>query len=217
MTAASRRSRPTAPGPRARRSAAAPGPASASTSRPPPSRCRLDFASTSAAAPRGWAVDAALTELGGSLLAEHPSAGICISAGGDLAVAGRPPAGGWPVTIRERLDPGSSQPEADVFLARGAVATSGATARRWQRGEQVSHHIIDPRTGRPGTSGWSLVTVFSDRCLVSDVAATTAWLLDGKAEGWLQRFGLGARLVDQAGTTTTVGKLGNWLTGAILT
>jgi thiamine biosynthesis lipoprotein len=177
-----------------------------------PAGYRLDLGGSA----KGWAVDAALAALSRSLLDQSPHTGICISAGGDLAVAGRAPAGGWPVTIRERLDADAGDPGSDVFLGHGAVATSGATARRWQRGDSVGHHIIDPRTGQPGSSRWELVTVFSDRCLVSDVAATTAWLLGNDAEAWLRSLGLAARMVDRDGTTSTVGNLGDWLTGAIL-
>jgi thiamine biosynthesis lipoprotein len=175
-----------------------------------PAGYRLDLGGSA----KGWAVDSALATLERSILAENPGAGICITAGGDLGVAGRAPETGWPVTVRERLD--GEDHGTEVFLARGAVATSGATARRWRRGEVTGHHIIDPRSGRPGSSHWSLVTVFSDSCLLSDVAATTAWLLDGEAEAWLGDHRLGARLVDDGGAITVVGDLGAWLTGAIL-
>ena len=177
-----------------------------------PAGYRLDLGGSA----KGWAVDAALAALGRSVLDQDSQAGLCISAGGDLAVAGRAPAGGWPVTIRERLDLDAGDPGTEVFLGHGAVATSGATARRWQSGDSEGHHIIDPRTGQPGKSRWELVTVFSDRCLVSDVAATTAWLLGSDAEAWLQSLGLAARMIDHDGGAATVGNLGGWLTGAIL-
>jgi thiamine biosynthesis lipoprotein len=174
-----------------------------------PAGYRLDLGGSA----KGWSVDTALATLARSILLENPAAGICISAGGDLGVAGRAPKKGWPVTVRERLE--GEDEGTEVFLARGAVATSGATARRWQRGEVAGHHVIDPRTGRPGRSRWRLVTVFSDSCLLSDVAATTAWLLDGEAKAWLRDQALGARLVDGNGDTTLVGDLGAWLTGPI--
>jgi thiamine biosynthesis lipoprotein len=175
-----------------------------------PAGYRLDLGGSA----KGWAVDSALKALGGSLLRENPEAGICISAGGDLAVTGTPPSQGWPITVRERLDDGGED-DAEVFLTRGAVATSGATARRWQRGGVVGHHIIDPRTGRPGNSPWRLVTVFGDSCLLADAAASTAWLLGTAAEAWLSGLGLGARLVDASGRATVTGSLDGRVTGAL--
>jgi thiamine biosynthesis lipoprotein len=168
-----------------------------------PDGFRLDLGGSA----KGWAVDVALRALDESVLAGHPGAGICISAGGDLAVAGTPPAPGWPVAVREHLD-AAGDDDAQLFLVRGAVATSGATARRWQRGEAIGHHIIDPRSGRPGQSPWRLVTVFSDSCLVADAAASTAWLLGRAAPDWLAGLGLGGRLVDAGGAVVTAGELG---------
>ena len=172
-----------------------------------PEGYRLDLGGSA----KGWAVDVALEALQKSLLADYPDAGVCISAGGDMAVAGVRPAGGWPVVISERLDRSIATSEGYVRLARGAIATSGATARSWSDGRLPGHHIIDPRTGVPGTSGWALVSIFADTCLVADTAATAVWLLDGEAPAWLEAWGLGARLVDRDGRETMVGDLGAWL------
>jgi len=164
---------------------------------------------------KGWAVDVATEGLRGSLLADYPDSGICISAGGDMAVAGTPPAGGWPVRISERLDRPGIQGDGEVRLLRGAIATSGATARSWRHGDEPGHHIVDPRTGHPGSSRWALVTVFADTCLVADTFATAAWLLDGDAVDWLSSWGVGARLMDQDGGIVLVGDLKTWVAGEL--
>jgi len=160
---------------------------------------------------KGWAVDTAVQVLMESVLQRFPGAGICISAGGDLAVSGTPPEGGWPVAIQERLDGGGTVAERQVRLTAGAMATSGATHRQWQREGVRGHHIIDPRTGQPGQSSWTLVTTFSDSCLVADTMATAAWLLDVAAPRQLANWGVGARLVDATGVEVLVGDLGRWL------
>ena len=160
---------------------------------------------------KGWTVDIAIRDLMESVLPRFPDAGICISAGGDLAASGRPPEGGWPVSIHERLDGGGAAAERQVRLTAGAMATSGATYRQWQRDGVRGHHIIDPRTGQPGHSGWTLVTTFSDSCLVADTMATAAWLLDEAAPRQLADWGVGARLVDSIGAEVLVGDLGRWL------
>lgn len=173
-----------------------------------PAGYRLDLGGSA----KGWAVDTALAAIQDHYISQDSAIGVCVSAGGDLAVAGRAPAGGWPVTIRERLDGGNGR-EALAGLRCGAIATSGATARRWGHGATAGHHIIDPRTGRPGSSRWRLVTVFSDSCLVADTAATAAWLLGDDAPDWLATLGLGARLVADDNRPVLVGDLGRWLDG----
>lgn len=152
---------------------------------------------------KGWSVDVGLALCGLSLGSEP--VGVCISAGGDLGVTGPAPAGGWPIRVAEMLD---SQPSADdgwLRLDDGAVATSGALRRRWSMGDGDAHHIIDPRTGAPGSSCWRLVTVMAGSCLLADTAATAAWLLDRDAPAWLKAHGLQARLVHNDGSVVTVG------------
>jgi thiamine biosynthesis lipoprotein len=131
--------------------------------------------------------------------------GLCISAGGDMAVAGPPPDAGWPVRLADTLD-GKAGPDDDwVALRSGAIATSGALRRRWTMGDGEAHHIIDPRTGAPGRSCWRLVTVMASRCLVADTAATAAWLLGEEAPDWLRSIGIQGRLVANDGSVVRVG------------
>jgi thiamine biosynthesis lipoprotein len=131
--------------------------------------------------------------------------GLCISAGGDIAVAGPPTEGGWPVRLSEVLDSEAGPGDEWVALRSGAIATSGALRRRWTMSDGEAHHIIDPRTGAPGRSCWRLVTVMADQCLVADTAATAAWLLGEEAPRWLASIGVQARLVANDGTITRVG------------
>ncbi|MEA2646665.1 MAG: FAD:protein transferase [Chloroflexota bacterium] len=159
---------------------------------------------------QGWAVDSFLARLRLGILYANPDLGVCVSAGGDLAVAGRPPGAGWTVTVQERLD-GDDPDAEDLLLTRGAMATSGATARRWGSGVSAGHHVVDPRTGTPGRSCWRLVTVFSSSCLVADTAATAAWLLAEDAPHWLAEQGLAARLVHEGGRAVYVGDVDRWV------
>jgi thiamine biosynthesis lipoprotein len=194
-----------------------PGPASPAAAGGAWDRVEIDRAASTVMVPagfaldlggsaKGWAVDVALDRARRTLLDGRRDAGVCISAGGDLGVAGAAPGAGWPVTIRERLD-GASGAGAEVFLRRGGVATSGATVRQWSRGGVRGHHIIDPRTGTPGRSPWSLVTIFADSCLLADVSATTAWLLGWDGIDWIETIGQAARLVDHDGREFLVGDI----------
>jgi thiamine biosynthesis lipoprotein len=111
-----------------------------------------------------------------------------VSAGGDLAARGE-------ITV--------SVPGGDVVLLKsGALATSGSVKRRWLRGGELQHHLIDPRTGRPSRSPWEQVTVCGATCLAADAAAKAAYLVGAEGPAWLDRRGLPARFVDQAGRIT---------------
>jgi thiamine biosynthesis lipoprotein len=111
-----------------------------------------------------------------------------VAAGGD--VAGR---GGAVVGL----------PDGEALnLERGGVATSGTTRRRWRRNGHVQHHLIDPATGRPSDSIWSLVTVAAASCRDADVAAKAAFLRGPGGPAWLDERGLPGRFLSPAGEVT---------------
>ena len=82
-----------------------------------------------------------------------------------------------------------------VRLVSGGLATSGRTKRRWLRGGEEQHHLIDPATGRPSASPWDEVTVCGATCLAADVAAKAAFLLGEDGPDWLDARGLPGRFV----------------------
>jgi thiamine biosynthesis lipoprotein len=123
---------------------------------------------------KGLAVDAALRLLSGDGF---------VAAGGDVAARGTAVVG---------LPGGGS-----LTLRNGGLATSGTTRRRWVRGGEYQHHLIDPRTGRPSTSRWSEVTVAASSCLEADVAAKAAFLLSDDGPSWLDERGLPGRFLDE--------------------
>jgi thiamine biosynthesis lipoprotein len=108
-----------------------------------------------------------------------------VSAGGDVAARGGAIVG---------LPNGGA-----LRVARGGVATSGSTRRRWRRYGTPQHHLLDARTGRPSRSRWREVTVVAGTCLAADVAAKTAFLLDDEGPRWLAGQGLRGRFVDADG------------------
>jgi FAD:protein FMN transferase len=153
--------------------------------------------------------------------------GVLVSLGGDIAVAGRSPAGGWPVLIADehrqvRAARNLAGPEANgrpgepagtvdpaiaqqIRLARGGLATSSSTCRRWVRAGRVMHHIIDPRTGMPATGPWRTVTVAAVSCAEANAAATAAIVAGADAPAWLADHGLPARLITSDGQITRTG------------
>ena len=86
----------------------------------------------------------------------------------------------------------------------GGLATSSTAARRWQRGGDVLHHILDPRTARPAEAVWRTVSVAAGTCADANAASTAAIIRGRGALGWLASLGLPARLVDATGVVFTV-------------
>ena len=133
--------------------------------------------------------------------ADAAGCGVLVGLGGDVAVAGDAPAGGWPVGIADDHD---ATAECTVGIATGGVATSSVTVRRWRAGDAELHHVLDPRTGRSAVTRWRSVSVAASSCLDANVAATAALLLDDGAPNWLAARALPARLVARDGAVEHV-------------
>lgn len=111
------------------------------------------------------------------LLAEHGIRRALVDIGGSslLGIGTRPAGPGYPAR-RWRiglLDPRTRQVYAALELAAGeGVSTSGDYERAWVAGKQRYHHILDPRSGVPSSSGAASVTVIAANAEVADVAST---------------------------------------------
>ncbi len=164
-----------------------------------PRGVHLDLGATA----KAWAADRAAARLAGTL-----GCGVLVGLGGDIAVAGPPPGGGWRIRVQDATGRPEDPPEgpaAVVAIAGGGLATSSTTARRWRRGADVLHHILDPRTGLPAPVHWRTVSVAAATCVDANTASTAAIIRGPQALDWLSNLGLPARLVDVAGTVRTVG------------
>lgn len=131
--------------------------------------------------------------------------GVLVSLGGDVAVAGDAPEGGWPIRVADDHAAPLDEPGPTVAIESGGLATSGTTVRRWRAGEVELHHIVDPRTGRPAETPWRTVTVAARSCVEANVASTAAVVLGEDAPAWLETRGLAARLVRQSGEAELAG------------
>jgi thiamine biosynthesis lipoprotein ApbE len=130
--------------------------------------------------------------------------GVLVSLGGDIAVAGDPPAQGWGIRVTDDSHAGSDAAGQTIGITSGGLATSSTTVRRWIRGGASLHHIIDPRTGMPADPYWQTVSVAAGSCVDANTGATAAIVLGRDAPGWLEANGLPARLVATDGSVTTV-------------
>lgn len=144
-----------------------------------------------------------------SRIASQVSCGVLVCIGGDLAVAGPPPTGGWSVGVDDVS--GSGDSPAVVSVSSGGLATSGTVARSWVHGGRVVHHLIDPRTGAPAASPWRTVSVAAASCVDANIASTSALILGAPAPQWLAGAGLDARLVSHDGGVVVTG---DWPAGA---
>jgi thiamine biosynthesis lipoprotein len=160
-----------------------------------PAGVHIDLGATA----KAWAADRAARAI-----VAATGAGVLVNLGGDIAVAGPPPASGWRIQIVADEDGISPRPV--IAIRDGGLATSSTGARTWRRGGQVMHHIVDPRTGRPAQSCWVAATVAAATCVDANTASTAAIIRSEAAPRWLAGFGLSARLVRADGTVTAVGE-----------
>jgi thiamine biosynthesis lipoprotein len=131
--------------------------------------------------------------------------GVLVSLGGDIAVAGAPPADGWHIQVAEDHETPVTADGETIAVTRGGVATSSTTVRRWTRGGFVLHHIIDPATGIPAAGPWRTVTVVAGSCVDANIATTAGIVLGIQATDWMAATGLPARLVDHGGRVVRIG------------
>jgi FAD:protein FMN transferase len=111
---------------------------------------------------KGWTVDHVASALA-------PLGPVLVDAGGDLRVLGTADGELWPIGVQDPFTP--ERDRAVVRLGCGALATSSIGGRRWQHGDRMLHHVIDPRIGTSTDSNLHSVTVHASDAMTADVAA----------------------------------------------
>jgi thiamine biosynthesis lipoprotein ApbE len=162
-----------------------------------PRGVELDLGATAKALASDLAAAAALRVIAGG--------GVLVSLGGDIAVAGEPPGGGWAIQASEDSATPLSDAAESVSITSGGLATSGTTVRRWVRGGTELHHIIDPATGLPAETCWRTVTVAAGSCVDANIASTAAIVIGEGAPAWLEARRMAARLVHRDGSVVRTG------------
>jgi FAD:protein FMN transferase len=174
-------------------------------------RVRLDERERQVELPRGMVLDLGATakalcvDRAAQSIAQELGVGVVVDIGGDLAVAGPAPAGGWLVSVREDLSEERTDDQCSVSVFDGGLATSGTLVRKWTRAGADHHHIVDPKTGWPAAAVWILVTVSAASCLDANTASTAAIVWGHEAPFRLAQFGLPARFVAVGGHVIEVG------------
>lgn len=138
-----------------------------------PGEVSLNFAAIA----KGFAVDALAEYLARLGLSNH-----LVEVGGELRGAGlKPDYQPWWVAL-ESPAADCPLPATRIALHGLAVATSGDYRRRYQAGDRLVQHTIDPRTGAPVLHTLSSVTVIHAECMLADAWATALMVL-GAEEG----------------------------------
>jgi len=175
---------------------------------------QVDSARRAVRVPRGVEIDLGATakalaaDRAARACAAALSGGVLVNLGGDIAVAGPAPEGGWPVRVTDDHEARFDAPGQTVSIESGGLATSSVTVRRWRtRRSGELHHILDPASGRPVDGFWRTVSVAAASCVAANVASTAAIVRGATALPWLDSLRVPARLV---GLDGVVARVGDW-------
>jgi thiamine biosynthesis lipoprotein len=151
-----------------------------------PRGVRLDLGSSA----KALAADRAAARIAGRI-----GTGALVSLGGDVAVAGPPPAGGWAVGIARESATPAERVDQVVAITQGGLASSATSVRTWRAGDRDVHHIVDPKTGDCVAPYWALVSATGSSCVEANLVSTASIVWGERALQELARFEQSVRLV----------------------
>lgn len=142
-----------------------------------PQGVHLDFGGIA----KGWVAQQTVQRLKGL-------GSVLMNCGGDIAVSGPLLNGApWEVGVYKPFDRESGYVEMLLIREECGVASSATDRRRWMQGDQVRHHIIDPRTGQSAQTDVVCATIVAPTAVHAEAAAKSV-LIRGSMEGldWLE-------------------------------
>jgi thiamine biosynthesis lipoprotein len=155
-----------------------------------PRGVRLDLGSSA----KAFAADRAA-----ALICNELGSGVLVGLGGDIAVAGTPPPGGWAVGIAVDSSTPVDRVAQVVAIHCGGLASSSTAVRRWTSGARRVHHIIDPASGDCVAPYWTLVSATGESCIAANAVSTAAIVWGDSAVQHLAPFGQAVRMVRHDG------------------
>lgn len=103
------------------------------------------------------------------------AAGAMVDLGGDVRTRGEAADGRtWIISIADPYD--STRDLTAVEMESGAVCTSSRLLRRWDTPTGPAHHLLDPATGRPVSSGLDAVTIVAREGWQAEALAKAAFV-----------------------------------------
>lgn len=126
-----------------------------------------------------------------------------LSLGGDIRAAGEVPDDGWAIPIESPFEEDSVWTH--VVLRDEAIVTSTSLLRRWRRGGEELHHIIDPISGSPTDAGVAAVVARGPEAWWSEGLAKAVMVLGETASATLlEGTGVQATIFRSDGSTVPV-------------
>jgi thiamine biosynthesis lipoprotein len=160
-----------------------------------PRGVRLDLGSTA----KALAADRSARRI-----ADAIGSGVLVSLGGDVAVAGAAPRGGWAIGIAQESAALPDDVHQVVAITRGGLASSATAARTWSSGGRQVHHIVDPTTGDSAPPYWALVSATGSSCVEANLVTTASIVWGAQALERLRAFEQSVRLVRLDGAVFSV-------------
>ncbi len=126
-------------------------------------------------------------ELGNRLIRMLRESGVksaLLNLGGNVVALGnRPDGAAWRIAIE---DPGKEGYAGVLQVTDSAVVTSGGYERNFTQNGVVYHHLLDPKTGLPASSGLLSVTVVGADGMLCDAMSTACFVmgLEKSIEQW---------------------------------
>lgn len=102
--------------------------------------------------------------------------GIIRLGGNILCINDKPDGSDFVIGIQKPFDE-AAVPVLTLKIDDMSVVTSGTYERYFIENDQIYHHIIDPKTGRPSNSGLISVTIISKDSVVGDCLSTACLIM----------------------------------------
>jgi FAD:protein FMN transferase len=155
-----------------------------------PRGVRLDLGSSAKAFAADRAAEHIFEELG---------TGVIVRIGGDIAVAGPSPQGGWKIGIATNSSTPVDPVSQVVTITSGGLASASTEGTTQMSGMRRVHHIIDPATGNRAAPYWALVTATGESCVAANAVSAAAIVWGDGAPRRLEPFGQAVRMVRHDG------------------
>lgn len=118
------------------------------------------------------------------LVSQGITSGLIDLGGNLLTIGSKPDGSDWKMGVRKPFAETASQLSATVTFSDASLVTSGTYERYFKKDGILYHHLLDPATGVPASTGLTSVSILASSSTDCDALSTTCFLLglkDGMA------------------------------------